>query len=1006
MRPTALLSALAFAAIAWAQGLGRMAVRSIRGPGGLPDATVHALIQDRLGRYWAANDLGLFVGDGTTFLPVPTDNPGTRPGFSAVLEAGDGTLYALSQAGLWHLRGSGWRRCGASLPAPIPGQSQGLFRDGVGQPWLLWNGHLFRIAGPEALSESPLPGPGAEALTARPERPGFLLREGPHLWAGDGTTWEALPPVPLRLGEAFRGGVAESREGTRWVATNLRIFRLGKGDRAWSLEQDQGNHGFAGGIAVPAPGEVWAMGDESAFRLDRPELPLGSTATFSTYDMRLLLRDREGNLWANRNGLHRVGGPWRSYGSGDGLPSLAAWQVLRDPRGRLWCSTNTGLYRSRPGGWEAIWPNRLHGQIAAGPDGALWAVERLGGRILRFDLRQEGRIPLPDLPELRGVEGLRGAVASREELILPTRNRGLLWGRWQTGTWRWATHPSPVEPSSLRPFDDGAGGLQIVGVDGQGRTLHARPGGPWLPLPATVGREVTDLQAEGPDQIAVVRYTPPEVHILRRTATAWESVRKVDLGQFSPCTAAYGLRRLDARRTWILTDHGVLELDDAHPGRARHFTTAEGLPFDDCNQYGLFVERDRVWVSSGTGLASYDRRAEADPGDLPAPLLLAFHPGEDPWRLDLPATFPPGTKGLHFRFGVPTPARGTHLRYYWQDLERGPEWHPFTDPALSFLDVSPGPHDLRVRCLEPGGNPSPEWRARVEILRPWWQRPTTLATWALLAAALAYALHRYRLHRIECRNRELAELVAQRTEALALSESRERSASQAKSTFLANMSHELRTPLNAILLYSELIHGDAEEAGATDLARDSGRILSSGRHLLSLINGILDLSKIEAGKMTLDLEDLSLRTLLDDVALTLTPLARQKGIALRLALEGPDIALRTDGLKLKQVLLNLGGNAFKFTNEGSVTLGARREGDHARIEVRDTGVGLSADQISRIFEAYEQADRTGSSRGGGTGLGLTISRKFMDLLGGHIQVESEPGRGTTFRVLLPIDPQT
>ena len=384
-------------------------------------------------------------------------------------------------------------------------------------------------------------------------------------------------------------------------------------------------------------------------------------------------------------------------------------------------------------------------------------------------------------------------------------------------------------------------------------------------------------------------------------------------------------------------------------------------------------------------------------------LLGARHDG-NPWTLALRGPLPANLRALTLHLGLPSPTLKAHVRLQWRDLERGGEWQGFEGPALPFLDPSPGLHRIEVRGLQPGGQASPVWAGSFLIQWPWWRRPWALLLWTLLLGTLIFAVHRLRLERIQHRNRELAALVAERTAALAVSEAREREASQAKSTFLANMSHELRTPLNAILLYAELIHGDAEEAGHADLSRDSGRILSSGRHLLSLINGILDLSKIEAGKMTLDLEDLSLPALLADVAHTLAPLAEQKGVALGVTIPDPDLHLRTDGLKLKQVLLNLVGNAVKFTERGSVELVALREEGGLRLEVRDTGIGLTPDQVARIFNAYEQADRTTVAKAGGTGLGLTISQKFVSLLGGRIEVESEPGRGATFRVLLPLVP--
>jgi PAS domain S-box-containing protein len=233
-------------------------------------------------------------------------------------------------------------------------------------------------------------------------------------------------------------------------------------------------------------------------------------------------------------------------------------------------------------------------------------------------------------------------------------------------------------------------------------------------------------------------------------------------------------------------------------------------------------------------------------------------------------------------------------------------------------------------------------------------------------------------------------------------------ANQAKSQFLANMSHELRTPLNAVIGYSEMLREDAEDAGATSMLPDLDRIHRAGRTLLSLVNDVLDLSKIEAGKMDLYLEEFSLREVAEDVIATIRPLA-DKGEN-RLALElAPDLgSVNGDLTKVRQILLNLLSNASKFTHAGTVTLSMRRgryDGREAvRVEVRDTGIGMTAEQLGRLFQAFSQADESTTRNYGGTGLGLALSRKLARMMGGDIEVASEPGKGSIFTVVLPTQP--
>lgn len=992
-----------------AQGPGRMPVQSFGRAQGLPEARINAMIQDRSGRYWVAGDLGLYVGDGHSFLRTLGATTAERPLFRALLEDPQGRILAAGQSGIWRLEGQRWHHQELRLPRRGEEDPLALVRDGAGGQWLLWGFNLFRMGEGNHLEPVPLPGPGKPYLSGCLHRAGVYLRAAERAWTWENGQWRALPDLPLRKGEECRAPIQEDRKGNLWTGTYLRIFRLDAQARAWLPQADpHGNKGFAGGTAAPGgvsspgQGEVWAVGDQVAYRLDAEEGTLDTNPTFSIYAMTLLLRDREGHLWVDRDGLHRLGGPWRQYGGLDGLPAAGFWQVLRDPRGTLWASSTTGLYRASGTRWDRVWGAGLHAQVGMGADGCIWAVERLSGRILRIDVRTQRPLPLPS--PLLGLEGIRGVTTVGDALAFPTRDRRLVFGTWGGQGWNWRLMRVPVTPGSLRTFADPRGFIQMIGFDEDRQAHHSQQGGPWLPLALEVGRDVTDVASTPEGDLTVVQFMPPALLTLRRKEARWTLVQALDLDRVTPAKTAYSMGKLPDGRTWMLTDHGVLELDPRHPERARHFTAADGLPLDDCNQFGLFIERERIWVSTGTGLGAYDLRQEVPLPELPRPFLMGARVGDGNWSLELPGELPHGTRAFTLQVGVPTPSRRAHLRFQWQDLERGGDWQEFEGPTLSFLDPSPGPHRIRVRVLEPGDHPSPEWEYAFQVLRPWWGRPWALGLWGLLVLSGVVGFNRWRFHRIQQRNEELAALVAVRTEALAASEARERAASRAKSSFLADMSHELRTPLNAILLYSELIHQDAEEAGQRDLARDSGRVLSSGRHLLSLINGILDLSKVEAGKMTVHLEVIPFLPLLEEVVLTLEPLARERKDTLELDLPDHDLTFPTDPLKLRQVLINLAGNAIKFTAAGRIVLAARREGSSLVLEVRDSGVGMTPEQTGRLFRPYEQPTQERGYKAEGTGLGLTICQRFVELLNGKITVESRPEVGTTFRIELPQPP--
>jgi signal transduction histidine kinase/CheY-like chemotaxis protein len=245
---------------------------------------------------------------------------------------------------------------------------------------------------------------------------------------------------------------------------------------------------------------------------------------------------------------------------------------------------------------------------------------------------------------------------------------------------------------------------------------------------------------------------------------------------------------------------------------------------------------------------------------------------------------------------------------------------------------------------------------------------------------------------------ELADLV----DALGVARDAAEEANRTKSTFLANMSHELRTPLNAIIGYSEMLQEDAAGKGDAEPLEDLKKIEGAGRHLLGLINDILDLSKIEAGKMDIFIETIDLGTLVDEVASIVKPLAEKNGNALEVVCSADIGTFRSDQTKVKQALLNLLSNASKFTSKGTLTLAVAREaGSRISFRVSDTGVGMTPEEVAKLFQAFSQADASTTKRFGGTGLGLAITRHFCTMLGGDVTAQSTPGIGSTFIITLP-----
>ncbi|MEO6528030.1 MAG: ATP-binding protein [Gemmatimonadaceae bacterium] len=263
---------------------------------------------------------------------------------------------------------------------------------------------------------------------------------------------------------------------------------------------------------------------------------------------------------------------------------------------------------------------------------------------------------------------------------------------------------------------------------------------------------------------------------------------------------------------------------------------------------------------------------------------------------------------------------------------------------------------------------------------------------------------------IEAQNTEIqrkSALIEERTHQLEQARDAAEAANGAKTQFLANMSHELRTPLNAIIGYSDLLIEEAEDLDAVNLVPDLDKIRSSGKHLLGLINDVLDMSKIEAGKMEIALDTFEVRDVIAAAVAMVRPLVEKNGNTLEVEVEDELGAIRADLTRVRQVLLNLLSNASKFTENGRITLSARREYEAHRewvvFAVRDTGIGMTPEQQTRLFRPFAQADPSTTRKYGGTGLGLNISKRFCELMGGEIEVESELGVGSTFTARIPAD---
>jgi signal transduction histidine kinase/CheY-like chemotaxis protein/ligand-binding sensor domain-containing protein len=514
------------------------------------------------------------------------------------------------------------------------------------------------------------------------------------------------------------------------------------------------------------------------------------------------------------------------------------------------------------------------------------------------------------------------------------------------------------------------------------------------------------------------------------------------------------LRTYDVTRdreglVWLGTAAGVFLTDGTAWSK---LDERDGLPENLVNRVHI-VGDGTVWFGNwNKGIARYRKSSRP-----PRPPTITVQTDRD--YADA-SVLPPVITGerVTFKFKVVEYRTAPEKRQYRWKLVKGKldgnqlkdGWNPpGTETQLEKSFDEPGPWTLAVQFIDRDLNYSLPTLAVLNVVVPWHANPKIMAPaiagvlglilWAAIARVL-YARKRHETDRLreQMLVQERAAHLELESKATALAESNRQlevarqaaeqagkvadDANKAKSQFLANMSHELRTPLNAIIGYSEMLQEEAEDTGQQALVPDLEKIHGAGKHLLGLINDVLDLSKIEAGKMTLYLEEFDVAKLVGEVAATVRPLVQKNGNRLDVNCPANLGTMRADVTKVRQTLFNLLSNASKFTEKGVISLsvqhgrrngqtgnGEVRTGEHDAsasdgsivFNVKDSGIGMTREQLNKLFQAFTQADASTNRKYGGTGLGLVISRKFCQMMGGDITVHSEFGKGSTFTVVLP-----
>jgi signal transduction histidine kinase/ligand-binding sensor domain-containing protein len=1009
---------------------------------GLPQASVLAIEQDRDGYLWLGTQEGVARFDGVEFDSYAVENaPEIRHNYISALHTdAAGRVWIGTDGGSLSFFSHG--RFTTFDPGGISrGRVVGIASDAHGQVFAAFRqAGLFRVAGK---SLAPVPTTGV-----RPHSPiGALVsgRDG-AVWLGveggilrnDGAAWTFLPVA--WAGDRLVTALAEDRSGALWLACGGgEALRLDvRGAAARPLAAPLHLAAAVRHLTVDSAGTLWIASANGVYRVRAGASSLPERVAPQPIDAVDTVReDREGGLWI---GTHSEG-LWRlrsdealPFGTPEGLPHDVAWNVMETRDGWLYASTNGGLARLRNGKVERVssplFPTSDIVALAEGHDGSLWA-----GTYSRGVFRRP-----PGGGEWEEI-GLESSIPAGPITVVFEDHRGRLWVGSREGLAVRVGDPAgrrfervplsagPAQPYVTSIVEDAAG---TVWVATYGAGLFAFTGdalrhdGPVPGLPS--------------DQLNAL--------LLDRSGRLWIATNDhgllvLDHGRVGHVDARQGLPYalvlwlVDDERggLWMSTNHGIVRASLAELARvafaaqgrvtARIFDEGDGMRGAELSATGQpagwRAHDGRIWFP-GNGLTAVDPAHLRPPVPPRAVIRRVFYDGaaqlHEPVRtLDLP----PGRGELEVRFtafGSDEP-EGTRFRYRLVGFD--PDWQEAgTARSVHYTNLPPGSYRFEVAAQhQDGGAYGPTAALGLQLAprfaQTWWFR-------LLLAVAVAALV----VAGVRLRNRRLRALVARRTVELSHAnaelaataareqQARERAeaalleaerAAQAKTDFLATVSHELRTPLHAILGMTDLLLQTPLDPSQREWSK---MVEESGNTLLGLVDDVLDFSRIGHGHIDVRPQPFDLAHCLCSCVAMSAAKAKEKGLALTFTLtpaeERPWVL--GDEQRIRQTANNLIANAVKFTERGSVKVCAELTDREAscvlRLTVRDTGVGIAPELQTKIFQPFVQADSSLARRYGGAGLGLAITARLCEAMGGTICVESTPGAGSTFRVELPL----
>ncbi|MEO6364519.1 MAG: ATP-binding protein [Luteimonas sp.] len=982
---------------------------------GLPKGTNHIGV-DRQGFVWIATSDGLARYDGVQFKlwrreqgaadALPEDyveavfiDPKDRvwvatPNALSVMEA--------DRRGFRHIRFSGRAAtCGTGITDVANARDGGMWIANAG-------GDLCHVDRNERIERhATLAGDGISIISLRVDARGRLL-----LGTSDGLMAFQDGAVRRIADAAFRGtrvtGLNPDADGALWVGSGKGLHRLLADDRVvpapWSLPA-AATHAQ---VLRDRRGGYWIGTMHGLYRakdgvLSLVEHAAGEAALSSATGILYMQEDNEGGLWlvTYSQGLMYLPPDWHrfatitSFGT-QALEGMDLRDVSADASGHFWVATATDLYRlDRTGrrlrqvlGNAALglqWINALRARA----DGTLWIAHSQG--VALFD-----PVTMRIRPWLGAAEGVAGA---NEVVEAPD---GSLWvdipGSGTRGFTR-AARPLPGSYIEDRQWDR----INRLQVDKTGAIWRARKqallrwdGKRFMAFPLVPGPPVDAFTFAANHRVWVSRFGALEAYVWDGKSLALRERITPDTGL--PTASVRGMLISPRGQVWLTTLRGLV-LYSPGQRRIRMFAVHDGLREPDFSVAAPTLGADGFALAVSTGgLVVFDSDLALPRARQPKLAIESLQVMRDedavPFDPARPVRLLPRDRDLRVNARLLSFADARSHRYRFKLDGYDPDWvvqQANGERVFSRLDA--GRYRLHVQAAGTDGAWSNAWTVAIMVLPPWWRTPQSLAAFVVLAAGLLWWLAQQYRDRLKRRH---AWQLAVQTRDIA------EQASHAKTRFLATLGHEVRTPMTGVLGMSELLLGtdlDTRQRGHVEAIR------CAGDHLLRLVNDALDLARIEAGKLDLEIASFDLRVLVDEVAVLMAPMAERKGLQFTDAIgAGAPRCVRGDCGRVRQILLNLVGNAIKFTERGEVSVRVMPWQPHGvSVEIVDTGPGLNDEQCARLFQRFEQAQgaRT-AARYGGSGLGLAISQELAAAMDGCIHVDSTLGKGTCFRVELPL----